>query len=114
MRTQYIADDGTAFNTKEECQQYENENVLSNYDREWGEHIPLKERAHKVRAYWKVQSKTGLSDDYLASIDRTTRATNIREIAGELEYGIVYMRDDAVDILLRYIEQLERGIENEQ
>lgn len=46
MRTQYIADDGTSFDTKEKCQQYENENVLSNYDKEWGEHITLKERAH--------------------------------------------------------------------
>lgn len=107
MRTQYIADDGTSFDTKEECQQYENENVLSNYDKEWGEHIPLKERAHKVRAYWKVQSGRGLSDDYLVSVDKTTRATDIRGIAGEFEYGIIYMRDDAVEILLRYIDELE-------
>lgn len=108
MRTQYIADDGTSFDTKEECQQYENENVLSNYDKEWGEHISLKERAHKVRAYWKVQLDRGLSDDYLASVDKTTRATDIRGIAGEFEYGIIYMRDDAVEILLRYIDELER------
>ena len=108
MRTQYIADDGTSFDTKEECQQYENENVLSNYDKEWGEHIPLKERVHKVCAYWKAQSNTRLSDDYLASIGKNTRATSIREITGECEYGIIYMRDDAVEILLRYIDELER------
>jgi hypothetical protein len=34
MRTQYISDDGTGFDTKEECQQYENENALSNYNKE--------------------------------------------------------------------------------
>ena len=95
------------FDTKEECQQYENENVLSNYDKEWGEHIPLKERVHKVRTYWKVQSDRGLSDNYLSSVDKTTRATDIRGIAGEFEYGIIYMRDDAVEILLEYIDELE-------
>lgn len=109
MRTQYIADDGTSFDTKEECQQYENENALSNYDKEWGNYIPLKERAHKVRGYWKAQSGRGLSDDYLASINENTRASDPSYIAGEFGYGIIYMRDDAVEILLRYIEQLERA-----
>ena len=52
-------------------------------------------------------SYTRLSDDYLASIGKTTRATSVREIAGECEYGIIYMRDDAVEILLRYINALE-------
>jgi len=108
MNIRYIADDGTAFDSKKECQRYERENALSAYEKEWGEHIPLKERAHKVRAYWKVQSGKGLSDDYLASVNKDTRATNIRGIAGEVDYGIIYMRDDAVEILLEYIERLER------
>ena len=108
MKTQYIADDGTAFDTKKECQQYEAENTLSNYDKEWGEHISLKDRAHKVRAYWKSQSDRGLSDNYLASVNKTTRAADPRFIAGEFCYGIIYMRDDAVEILLKYIERLER------
>lgn len=108
MKTRYIADDGTPFDTKEECQRYEKENAMSDYEKEWGEHIPLKERAHKVRAYWKAQSNGGLSDDYLASVYKTTRATDVRFIAGEFQYGIIYMRDDAVDVLLKYIEQLER------
>lgn len=108
MRTQYIADDSTAFDTKEECQRYEKENALSDYEKEWGEHISLKDRAHKVRAYWKAQSNRGLSDDYLASVDKTTRAVDPRFIAGEFKYGIIYMRDDAVEILLKYIARLER------
>ena len=108
MRTQFIADDGTAFDTASECRQYERENALSDYEKEWGEHIPLKSRAHKVRAYWKVQSDRGLSDDYLASVDKTTRASDPRFIAGEYNYGIIYMRVDAVDIPLEYIEWLER------
>ncbi|WP_303838880.1 hypothetical protein [Selenomonas ruminantium] len=109
MKTRYIADDGTSFDTKEECQRYERENALSDYEKEWGEHISLKERARKVRAYWKAQSNRGLSDDYLASVDKITRATDIRGIAGEFGYGIIYMRDDAVEILLKYIERLEHG-----
>ena len=109
MKTRYIADDGTSFDSKEECQQYERENVLSDYEKEWGDHIPLKERAHKVRAYWKEKSKRELSDDYLASVNEKMRATDPEFIAGEFDYGIVYMRDDAVDILLKYIEQLECG-----
>jgi hypothetical protein len=107
MKTRYIADDGTAFDTKEECQQYETENALSNYDKEWGKSIPLKERAHKVRGLWRSQSCRALSDEYLLSENRPTRASNPKYIAGEFDYGIVYMRDDAVEILLKYIERLE-------
>jgi hypothetical protein len=106
MKTRYIADDGTAFDTKEECQQYETENALSNYDKEWGKSIPLKERAHKVRGSWRSQSRRALSDEYLLSENRPTRASNPKYIAGEFDYGIVYMRDDAVEILLKYIERL--------
>ena len=109
MKIMYTANDGTSFESKDKCQRYERENALSDYEKEWGEHISLKDRAHKVRAYWKAQSNRGLSDDYLASVDKTTRASDPRFIAGEFKYGIIYMRDDAVEILLKYIEELERG-----
>lgn len=111
MKTIYIADDGTSFDSKDECQRYEKENAMSDYEKEWGEHISLKERAYKVKALWKNQSKRELSDDYLSSQNQDTRAKNPTYIAGEFDYGIIYMRDDAVDILLEYIERLERGAE---
>ena len=52
-------------------------------------------------------SMRGMPDDYLSSQNQDTRAKNPTYIVGEFDYGIVYMRDDAVDILLRYIDLLE-------
>lgn len=107
MKISYIANDGTSFYSEKECQQYETKNAISEYEKEWGEHISLKERAYKVKALWKNQSRRGLPDDYLSSQNQDTRAKNPIYIAEEFDYGIVYMRDDAVNILLRYIDLLE-------
>ena len=107
MKTKYIANDGMSFDSKNECIAYEKENAMTEYEKEWGECKSLKERAHKVRKLWNNQSKRSLSDNYLASLNETTRSNDPAYIAGEFDYGIVYMRDDAVEILLEYIEQLE-------
>ena len=107
MKIKYTANDGTSFDSKDECIAYENENAMSEYEKEWGECISLKERAHKVRKLWNNQSTRALTDNYLALLNETTRSDSPTYIAGELDYGIVYMRDDAVEILLKYIEELE-------
>lgn len=107
MIIKYTANDGTSFDSKDECLAYENENAMSEYEKEWGGSISLKERAHKVRKLWNNQSTRALTDNYLALLGETTRSDGPTNIAGEFDYGIVYMRDDAVEILLKYIEELE-------
>lgn len=47
-----------------------------------------------------------LSDEYLNSIGNDTRKDAV--MCGEYQYGIVYMRDDAVELLIRRINELEQ------
>lgn len=47
-----------------------------------------------------------LSDEYLKSIDNTTRKDAV--LCGEYEYGMVYLRDDAVKLLIDKINELEQ------
>lgn len=49
--------------------------------------------------------KRALGDDYLYSIGETTRLHS--PMLYEAEYGILYLRDDAVLDLLNYIEELK-------
>ena len=47
-----------------------------------------------------------LSDEYLESIGSTTRKDAV--MCGEYQYGIVYVRDDAVELLIDRINELEQ------
>ena len=47
-----------------------------------------------------------LSDKYLESVGSTTRKD--AAVCGEYEYGMVHMRDDAVQLLINRINELEQ------
>lgn len=55
------------FTLKKNVNNMKQKNAISEYEKEWGEHISLKERAYKVKVLWKNQSSRGLPDDYLSS-----------------------------------------------
>lgn len=98
--TTYKASDGKIFKDKYECQLYE--------DRLMEESMPLTRRYQVVREMFTDSYKHNcLSDDYLLTNNRgAPRNSILTQPAKELEYGIVYLRDDAVNVLLAYIDRL--------
>lgn len=57
------------------------------------------------KTFKKAHLKMSLGDGYLDSIGETTRLHS--PMIYEAEYGILYLRDDAVLDLLNYIEELK-------
>lgn len=55
-----------------------------------------------IEEYKKAKASICISDEYLG----TTRAD--LPIIGEYIYGIVWVRDDAVELLIKRIENLEK------
>ena len=104
MRVKYIAKDGTEFDSEELCEEHENQAFKKEYENLFGEQKPLKERVDYIIKEWKrINSKVSLSDEYLGKDD--ARFQNPHSITGEFRYGICFLRDDAVDLLVRYIEE---------
>ena len=66
----------------------------------------IKEQAKKIIKAWDKESKgIILTDAFLKKISSPTREN--RGIIGDFQYGICYLRDDAVNALLQYIRLLE-------
>lgn len=59
------------------------------------------------KEFTKRKLEHALGDEYLESIGETTRLH--APMIMEAEYGILYLRDDAVQDLLRYIRELKKG-----
>ena len=57
------------------------------------------------KTFKEAHLKMSLGDEYLDSIGETTRLHS--PMIYEAEYGILYLRDDAVLDLLNYIEELK-------
>jgi hypothetical protein len=57
------------------------------------------------KKFKEAHLKMALGDEYLDSIGETTRLHS--PMLYEAEYGILYLRDDAVLDLLNYIEELK-------
>lgn len=58
-----------------------------------------------LKIYHGVCKRRQLSDDYLQENKCETRKES--PIAAEFPYGIVYLQDDAVDVLINRIKELE-------
>ena len=58
-----------------------------------------------LQEFERVCGNRQLSDDYLRDQNCETRKD--LPVAIEFEYGVVYLRDDAVDALLARIKELE-------
>lgn len=105
----YVADDGKIFVTQKECLEYEKvHGAKMLYKKEFVD-TSLSCAVENVRkSFDDFYRDRALSDEYLEEIHRETRyETNMVE---EQKYGIAYLRDDGVNILLRYIDMLEEEI----
>lgn len=61
-----------------------------------------------IKEYEKRSDHICLSDKYLEECNASyTRET--APLVGEYEYGIAYLRDDAVELLINRIRELENG-----
>lgn len=105
----YLAFDGKEFKTERECLDYERSFEKKAYNEKFVD-PPLKARAYFVMdAYLTYARDKALDDDYLAEKDRPTRYGDAT-FCGDFSYGISYLRDDAVDILIDYICILENEV----
>nr|DAU04394.1 MAG TPA: Protein of unknown function (DUF1192) [Inoviridae sp.] len=105
----YKAFDGKEFTTERECLDYERSFEKKKYEETFVD-PPLKARADFVMdAYLTYAHDKSLDDDYIADKDRPTRYGDA-VFCGDFSYGISYLRDDAVDILIDYIRILENEV----
>lgn len=111
MRAKYFSEDGKEFDSKEECLAYEKEKKIGEYNKFFLAGS-LKERADRVIDLFDRSSNARyLSDDRIEGTGRESRRSGEACIAGDYSYGIVYLRDDAVDILVERIRELEKKLE---
>lgn len=105
----YIANDGETFATKDACIKYErtmNEITCAKYAM-----VPIEEKYELVKTeYDRVCENRRLDNDYLIENGCSIRDGVEGNIAGDYQYGIVYLRDDAVDVLIEYIDNLKKKI----
>lgn len=114
MRTRYFSEDGKEFESKEECLAYEKEKVIGEYNKFFLAGS-LKERADRVIDLFDRSSNARcLGDDRIEEAGRESRRSGEACVAGDLSYGIVYLRDDAVDILVERIRELEKKMKEEK
>ena len=62
-----------------------------------------------IKEYEERCNHIYLSDDYLESCSGVTYTRKNAPLVGEYEYGIAYLRDDAVELLINRIRELENG-----
>lgn len=106
MKARYFADDGKEFSTEEECLAYERDIALDKYVKDFrcGE---LKDRANRMIEWFEnACDARRMSDDSLEREGRETRYGGAI-FCGDYSRGIMYLRDDAVDILIERIRELE-------
>ena len=61
-----------------------------------------------IQAFAYASNHKGIDDEFLQNIGCRTREE--QPMAGEYSYGIVYLRDDAVEILIQRIIELENQL----
>lgn len=102
----YIANDGTIFDDIKDCVAYERDINIKKYHEKWVDPY-LNVRADKAIEIFKQECRLGrVDDDCLALEGCQTRYENISDTV-KTNNGIVYLRDDLVDILIMRIRELE-------
>lgn len=109
MKITYTSFDGKEFCSEEECLAYEREVDKKEYHKDFVEG-PLKKRADFVMDAFLNASRTHYeTDEVLEKKGKDTRYSGAT-FCGYFYYGITYLRDDAVDILIDYIRILENEV----
>ena len=60
-----------------------------------------------IKEYEERSNHICLSDEYLETCNGVTHTRETAPLVGEYEYGIAYLRDDAVELLIDRIKELE-------
>ena len=102
----YVADDGKIFNREKDCREYEEKFGLKAVYEKKFINDDLFKRVKMVREeFTNLCQQKELDNNYLEDNKYKTRYET--HAAVEINYGIIYLRDDAVKILLEYIDTLE-------
>ena len=103
MQTRFFSDDGTEFKSASECQAYER----ALYEKAVND-VPLEQRANKViEIFDHACGRKMLDDEHLDSIGKSTRYAGGLPLVGDYSYGVLYLRDDAVQTLVSRVRDLE-------
>ena len=107
MIAKFIANDGKEFPSEMACRKHEiefHQNAQS--DR------PIRVRANEI-IHWfdKKCSRKQMDDLSLAEMGKPMRYDGGVPIMGTFSYGIIYLRDDMVDVLVQRIRNLEAEVE---
>jgi len=107
MKATYTAFDGTVFESKHECLEYERDLARQKYYAEFVE-PSLADRANHIIKLFQAECRSRrVEDDLLESEGENTRYTGDVASMGVYSPGVVHVRDDLVDILIMRIRELE-------
>ena len=112
MRIKYIAIDGTEFDESDLCETHESEIAKQDYERKFVAGSLAARADRMISIYESYCDARRISDEHLNDERSETRRSGEPPFCGDFQRGIMYLRDDAVDILIARIRQLEA--ENER
>lgn len=102
MKATYTAFDGTVFDSKLECLEYERDLAHRKYYAEFVE-PSLEDRSNHIIKLFQAECRSRrMGDDLLENDGYDTRYTG--DVVG---MGVIHVRDDLVDILIMRIRELE-------
>lgn len=114
----FVAEDGKEFDSEDKCKKYEQK--LEELRKEEEERIAykkmdLKNKVKIIRNQFDEVCGNRRIDDEDLYIERGECSKRIElNFAENWEYGVVSLRDDAVDVLFAYIDELEQKRKKKQ
>ena len=107
MKMKYIAIDGTEFEDKELCERHEKLLAKKEYAEKFIDDSLAVRASKMISIYKSCCDARRMSDESLEEEGSETRYSGEPTFCGDFQRGIMYLRDDAVDILVARIAQLE-------
>ena len=107
MKATYTAFDGTVFDSKRECIEYERDLAHRKYYTEFVE-PSLEDRSNHIIKLFQAEGRSRrMGDDLLENDGYSARYTGDVVGMGVYSPGVIHVRDDLVDILIMRIRELE-------
>lgn len=107
MKVTYTAFDGTVFDSKRECIEYERDLAHRKYYAEFVE-PSLEDRSNHIIKLFQAECRSRrMGDDLLENDGYSARYTGDVVGMGVYSPGVIHVRDDLVDILIMRIRELE-------
>jgi hypothetical protein len=108
----FVADDGKEFDSKNECVEYERKlEEMRKYEEERSAYrrMDLKDKVKFIHnKFDKVCGNRRMDNDDLMIDGQEQSVRGDIDFVENWEYGVVSLRDDAVDVLFEYIDELEK------